>query len=164
MNVLFLGHKDTKGRLRAIAQALRELEGRSVGIDSYFNGDLVALCQNPERFLITHAVVFGLGAYSRDEECAEYSVEQELLTIVRGMGCALFLVPDETGVDAPYLRELGKAVSGVLVYPIGRGYDAADVCPAAYPLHVPDPLVEARPAANIIREITRSPGYILPTW
>ena len=166
MEVLLLGHKPAKDRLRAIARALRDMEGQAVGIDCYFDGDLAALSRNPDRLRVAKAVVFGLSTFSRNEGSAEYLIEQEIFKIVRKAGSALFLLSDEIGIDAPYLKDgdLGRAVNGVFVYPTDRKYGEGGLCPAAYPLHIPDPLTNAKPAAEYVREITLSPGYILPTW
>ena len=160
MRILLLGHKPTENRLRPIADALRQIEKRTVGIDGYFNGHLTDLCRRPENLRSAQAIVFGLSPFSVNVGSPEYEIERHIFEVVRKSGSALFLVPDEVGPVAPYLKDSGKAVVGVLGYLPNHHHFAEEFCPAAYMLRVPVPTENATPAARLILKITRTPGYI----
>jgi hypothetical protein len=161
MKMLLFGHEPTKPRLRALAQALRTLCGNQ-NVTVYFNGDLTALCSTPELVQRANAIVLGLSHFSRDEDSAECAAERTMLEIAVRAGAACFLVPDEAGIDAAYLTELGGKVTGVVVCKDEQRKSAARLCPTAYPYRVNNFMVEVKGIAGHIHGIAQSPGHTLP--
>ena len=163
VTIMLAGHGVARRPLHKIAKALRQAEG-STTVDCYgrFPGDIAALRSSYGRFSGTDAFVLVMSRASRDERSDECLNEADILGAAMRANCACFLIGDQNGVSAPYLKQLGRGVTGVVTQERGQTWCApTEMCPAAYELRLEDIEEGAAQIAAHILDILRSPGRIL---
>ncbi len=113
MNILIIGHGDSRKRLPAIARMLRD--GRHM-VESYYD-DHLDLVNERRKLPPTDLLVLGLSKESSDPGSKAFQIEQDILRRATSgkVNIPCCLVHDGNGnVSAPYLKEVGTRIDFVV--------------------------------------------------